>query len=89
MRKNHPWRAPSPGVQTIDPIVHTRSSRFAEYLSLMLPADRRQIEVSERAYVHRSGAATSPQQSTARDFAEGMLGTIEDVRRLERGRGLT
>lgn len=75
--KNHPWREPSPGVPTIDPVISTRSSRFAAYLDTLPREGRRQIEAAERAFVMKANAATGKRQSAARDYADGMLGVKE------------
>lgn len=79
----HPWRSTARGVQTIDPIVTSRTSQFAAYLETLQPAERRQIETAERTYVTRANVFTSPHQAAARDFAEGMLGNLEDMKRTE------
>jgi hypothetical protein len=76
--RNHPWRASAFGVRTIDPIVSSRSSQFAAYLETLQPAERRQIETAERAYVTKMNIFSSPQQTTTRDYAESMLGVKEN-----------
>ena len=80
MRKSyHPWRAAAgPGTLTIDPIVSTRSGQFAAYLETLPIIERQHVTRAERAYVTRMNLVTSPQQSTARDYAVGMLGVKEN-----------
>jgi hypothetical protein len=73
----HPWRETLPGAKTIDPVVSSRSGQFAAFLETLPAAERRQIEAAERAYVLKANAATSTQQSTARDYASGMFGNEE------------
>lgn len=75
---NHPWRETSRGVQTIDPIVSTRGREFVAYLETLPREERQRIEAAERAYVNNAHAFTSPQQSAARDYADGMLGIKEN-----------
>ncbi len=79
MRKSyHPWRAVGPGTLTVDPIVSTRSGQFAAHLETLPLIERQQIETAERIFVAKINRATSPQQSTARDYARGMLGVKEN-----------
>jgi hypothetical protein len=75
---NHPWREASPGVRTIDPVVSTRSSRFAAFLDTLPREERRLIELAEKAFVSKTNHFTSPQQATARDYIGGMIGVTDD-----------
>lgn len=80
MRKsNHPWRSTECGLPTIDPVVTSRSSQFAAYLETLPKEERQKIEAAEREFVTRANIFTSPQQSTARDYAAGMLGMKEEA----------
>lgn len=82
---NHPWRAAHFGALTIDPVVSSRSGQFAAHLETLSPAERQQIEIAERAFVRRAKTFTSPQRSTARDYAVGMLGVKENEPAKHRG----
>ena len=76
-KSHHPWRGSVPGVQTLDPIASTRSAGFAAYLETLTPAERRQIEAAERAYVLKTNAPAGAAQTIATDFAESMIGANE------------
>ena len=78
VKLSHPWREPSPGVRTTDPVVSSRGGAFAAYLDTLPPEERRQQEAAERAFVSRASLATSTQRSAARDYAAGMLGVKEN-----------
>jgi hypothetical protein len=75
---NHPWRQNISRLPTIDPIVGSRSSQFAAYLETLSRDERKLIEAAERQFVARSNGATDRRQSTARDYACGMLGVKEN-----------
>jgi hypothetical protein len=80
-KSNHPWRTATPGegtINTIDPIVTSRSGRFAAYLAKLPPDERRKIESAERAFVSKANEPTSRQWQAARDYADGMLGLKDD-----------
>lgn len=74
----HPWRQAGPGLRTTDPVVNSRGSQFSAHLDTLPPEERRRIEAAERAFVSKADLFTSSQQSAARDYAAGMVGTQED-----------
>jgi hypothetical protein len=76
MKSNHPWRQTT--LRAIDPAVNARSSQFAAYLDTLPRDERRQIEAAERAFLARTSLVTNRRQSTAVDFAVGMLGVKEN-----------
>lgn len=75
---NHPWRQTTARLPTIDPVVSSRSSRFAAYLYALPREERQRIEAAERAYVVKANSIIGRRQSTARDYARGMLGVKEN-----------
>ena len=58
-KNNHPWRK-------------NRSNQFAAYLDTLPPAERRQIEAAEKAFVYKTAFVTAP--PVLRDYAESMVG---------------
>ncbi len=82
---NHPWRASSQGALTVDPIVNSRSGQFAAYLETLAREERKQIEAAERIFLARVNSITGRRQSTARDYAKGMLGVKENEPALDLG----